>query len=121
MFERSEGEQSADVTTAIVRIFADNYGRGPIKAKTFLFDDYVLTVLHDTMTTAERTLVEAGREERVREFRLAFQKAMEEEFTSAVSSVVGRKVISYQSQIAFHPEVCWEFFWLEPAENGAAG
>ena len=117
MPERSEGEQAAEVTRAIVRLFADNYGRGPIKAKTFLMDDYVLTVLHDTLTTAERTLVDAGREERVRDFRLAFQKVMEQEFTSAVAEIIGRKVISYQSQIAFNPEICWEFFWLEP-ENG---
>jgi uncharacterized protein YbcI len=121
MPERSEGEQAADITTAIVHLFADNYGRGPIKAKTFILDDYVLTVLHETLTTSERTLVEAGHEERVRDFRLAFQKVMKDEFEGAVAKITGRKVVSYQSQIAFDPEICFEFFWLEPRGEAPAG
>ncbi len=103
---------AAAVTNSIVAIFREHYGRGPIKAKTFLMDDYVLTVLHETLTTAERTLVDDGREEEVRSFRIAFQKAMADEFEGAVSKATGRPVKTYQSQIAFDPEVCFEFFWL---------
>ena len=108
------GGQASEITNSVVALFRDHYGRGPIKAKTFLLDDYALTVLHETMTTAERTLVEAGREDLVREFRLGFQKTMADEFKGAVTKATGRKVLSYQSQIAFNPEVCFEFFWLEP-------
>jgi uncharacterized protein YbcI len=117
----ASGGQAADVTNAIVAIFRNHYGRGPIKAKTFLMDDYVLTVLHETMTTAERTLAESGGEALVREFRLGFQTVMADEFKGAVAGIVGRKVLSYQSQIAFNPEVCFEFFWLEPAPDDDGG
>ena len=109
------GAQASAVTNAIVGIFRRNYGRRPIKAKTYIEEDYVFTVLHETLTTAERTLVDAGRESEVRDFRLAFQSEMAPEFEGSVSEIMGRPVMSYQSQIAFNPEVCIEFFWLEPA------
>jgi uncharacterized protein YbcI len=112
-------EQASAITNAIVSLFREHYGRGPIKAKTFIFDDYVLTVLHETLTTAERTLVDDGKETQVREFRLAFQKTMTEQFEGRVAEITGRKVLTYQSQIAFNPEVCFEFFWLEPAGDDA--
>jgi uncharacterized protein YbcI len=116
----SQSEQASAITTAIVSLFREYYGRGPIKAKTFILDDYVLTVLHETLTTAERTLVDDGKETQVREFRLAFQKTMTEQFEGRVAEITGRKVLTYQSQIAFNPEVCFEFFWLEPAAGEAA-
>ena len=118
---RSEGEIAADVSNAIVRLFAEYYGRGPIKAKTYLVDDYVFTVLEESLTVAERTLVRAGREELVRNFRLAFQSEMYETFARAVERVVGRRVLTHQSQIAFSPEVCVEFFRLGDADASTRG
>ena len=47
----------AAVTNGIVRLFAEYYGRGPERAKSYLLGDrYVVCVLRDTMTTVERTL-----------------------------------------------------------------
>ena len=47
----------AAVTNGIVGLFAEYYGRGPERAKSYLLDDrYVVCVLRDTMTTVERTL-----------------------------------------------------------------
>jgi Na+-translocating membrane potential-generating system (MpsC) len=48
-------------------IFAECYGRGPTKAKTYMVDDYVFTVLENILTTVERTLVNNGREDLVRQ------------------------------------------------------
>ncbi len=110
--QRSPGEIAADVSNAIVRLFTDFYGRGPVKAKTYLVDDYAFTVLEDTLTVAERTLVRAGQEELVRTFRLTFQSEMYETFVGAVERALGRRVLTHHSQIAFNPEVCIEFFRL---------
>ena len=119
--QRSEGEIAADVSNAVVRLFTDFYGRGPVKAKTYLVDDYVFTVLEETLTVAERTLVRAGQEELVRTFRLTFQTEMYETFVGAVERAVGRRVLTHHSQIAFNPEVCIEFFRLGDVDAATGG
>ena len=50
-------ERLAAVSNAVVAIFSECYGRGPTKAKSYAFDNYVVTVLEDFLTTVEETLV----------------------------------------------------------------
>ena len=108
------GEQLAAATNGIVKLFRDYYGRGPTKAKSYLLDEsYVVCVLHETMTTVERTLVDAGRGEMVRSTRLAFQEAMADSFMGVVEEAMGRRVASYHSQLTLSPDVGFEFFVLE--------
>jgi uncharacterized protein YbcI len=107
-----DGEQLAAISKAIVKIFSESYGRGPTKAKTYAFDDYVLCILEDILTTVERTLVEKGEERLVRAVRLRFQEMESERFTSAVEELIGRPVIAYHSQVTFHPAVGFEMFVL---------
>jgi uncharacterized protein YbcI len=110
---RSRGQVAAEITNGIVKLFSQFYGRGPVKAKTFVFENYTLTVLEDTLTTSESTLVEAGREDMVREFRLSFQTEMADSFHAVVEHATGCKVVTYQSQLAFHPDACFEVFVLD--------
>src|SRR5262245_45381734 len=119
-----EGERLAAVSNAIVGIFSDYYGRGPTKAKTYLVDNYVLTVLEDILTTVERTLVERGHEDLVRRVRLTFQEAVAERFMNAVAEATGRRVVTYHSQVTFHPPMGFEIFVLQSvlgAEGGGEG
>lgn len=113
MIAEPDGEQLAAISNAIVKIYSDAYGRGPTKAKTYAFDDYVLCVLEDILTTVERTLVERGEEDLVRSVRLRFQEKEAKKFTDAVEALVGRRVIAYNSQITFHPTVGFEMFVFE--------
>jgi uncharacterized protein YbcI len=107
------GEQLAAVTNGIVKLFRDFYGRGPTKAKSYLLDDtYVVCVLEETMTTVERTLVETGKGDMVRQVRLAFQEAMADEFKGTVSTALGRPVVGYHSQLTLDPDIGFEFFVL---------
>jgi uncharacterized protein YbcI len=108
-----DGEQLAEISNAIVKIFSDSYGRGPTKAKTYAFDEHVLCVLEDILTTVERTLVDRGEEDLVRSVRLRFQEQEAKQFTDAVEAVIGRRVIAYNSQVTFHPPVGFEMFVLE--------
>jgi uncharacterized protein YbcI len=107
-----DGEQLAAVSNAIVTIFAECYGRGPTKAKTYAFDNYLFTVLEDILTTVERTLVDRGEEALVRSVRLTFQEATAERFTSEVAAITGREVVGYHSQVTFHPALAFEIFVL---------
>lgn len=116
--ERRRGEVAAEISNGIVKLFSEYYGRGPVKAKTYFMDRYAVTVLEDTLTTAEATLAKAGRQGLVRDFRIAFQAEMAGPFKAVVELATGQKVLTYHSQIAFDPDVCFEFFVLDgPVEE----
>lgn len=107
------GEQAAAISNAIVKIFAECYGRGPTKAKTYLVDNYVFCVLEDILTTVEQTLVNNGKENLVREVRLTFQDEVADRFTSAVEEIMDRRVVTYHSQVVFNPPMAFEVFVLD--------
>ena len=114
--ERQHGGRLAEVSNAVVGIFRECYGRGPTKAKSYIFDDYLIVVLEDILTTVEHTLVENGEEDLVRRVRLTFQDAVSERFIKAVQEALGRKVLTYHSQVTFHPARGFEIFVLDPEE-----
>ncbi len=112
--ESPHGEQLAEITNGIVGLFSEFYGRGPTRAKSYLLDDhYLVTVLRDTMTTVEHTLVEAGHADQVRSVRLRFQEAMAESFTAVVEGALGRPVTAYHSQLLVDADIGFELFVLE--------
>jgi len=111
--ETQVGEQLAEVTNGIVKLFRDYYGRGPTKAKSYILDDRILvTVLEDTMTRVEKTLADSGHGDKVREVRLVFQEAMAHEFKQCVRDALGREVLGYHSQLTLEPDLGFEFFVL---------
>ena len=109
-------EQLAAVSNAVVSIFSECYGRGPTKAKSYTFDNFVVVVLEDLLTTVERTLVNNGEEDLVRRVRLTFQEIEADRFKDAVADSMGRKVLTYHSQIVFDPPMGFEIFVLEPVD-----
>jgi uncharacterized protein YbcI len=106
------GERLASISNAVVGILSELYGRGPTKAKTYMIDDYVFCVLEDFLTTVEKTLVDNGHEDLVRAVRLTFQEVVADRFTSAVAEITGRRVLTYHSQVTFHPPMGFEIFVL---------
>lgn len=112
--EHQYGEQLAEITNGIVRLFSEYYGRGPTRAKSFLLDgNYVVTVLRDTMTTVEGTLAREGHAAQVRSVRLTFQEAMADSFKGVVEEALGRRVASYHSQLLVDSDIGFEMFVLE--------
>jgi uncharacterized protein YbcI len=108
------GDELAEITNGIVRLFSDYYGRGPTRAKSYLLEDrYVVTIVRDTLTAVERTLAEKGEIDLVRRVRLTFQEAMAPSFKGVVEQALGRGVAAYHSQILVEPDVGFEFFLLE--------
>jgi uncharacterized protein YbcI len=109
----SLGPLLAEVTNAIVQLHSSHYGKGPTRSKSYLLDDVLVCVMRDVFTTVERTLVEAGEHDKVRETRLAFQDAMKDRFTEAVEQVVGRRVLGVASQVLVDEDVAIEVFLLD--------
>ena len=109
----SRGQLAAAISNAMVGIHSKHYGKGPTKAKTYLIDDTIVCVMQDVFTTVERTLIENGKGELVREVRTTFQYALRDEFIDAVQDVVGRRVRGFLSQIDCDADMAVEFFLLE--------
>ena len=108
-----EASARLDISNGIVQLMSNLYGRGPNRAKTFIMERYVFVILEDLLTRSETTLVENGREGLVREMRVAFQSDEAEEFKGVVERALGRKVMTYQSQVVFDPPMGFEIFVLE--------
>jgi uncharacterized protein YbcI len=108
------GRQAASISNAITRMHRDHYGRGATTTRTIIQRNYVVCFLDDIYTPVERTLIEAGRTEAVRETRNIFQDAMGPKFKEAVEEATGRTVIAFMSQVCFDPDMAAEVFVLEP-------
>lgn len=109
----SRGQLAAAISNAVVGIHSKYYGKGPTKAKTYLIEDTIVCVMQDVFTTVERTLIEAGKGELVREVRATFQYSLRDDFIDAVGAIVGRRPRAFMSQIDCNADMAIEFFLLE--------
>lgn len=114
------GKAAATISNTIAGLHRSHYGRGPTRTRTVLGSDYVICFLEDVYTTVERTLIEAGRFDTVRETRNAFQETMREAFCDAVEQALDRKVIGFLSQVHADPDLSIETFILEPDSTNEA-
>jgi uncharacterized protein YbcI len=105
-------ETLAAIANELVRLKAQYYGKGPTEAKAYLNDEVLVVALKGGLTTVEQTLLDAGQSDLVREVRLRFQQAMEQNFIDAVQRLARVKVLTYMSQIVFDPNYTLEFFIL---------
>jgi uncharacterized protein YbcI len=114
------GEMLAAISTRIVGLLREHYGRGPSRAKTYAMDDCIVCVLRNGFTAHERTIVDSGESGRVIEMRQDFQRLMERQYREAIESITGRRVIAFLSQAHLEPDITLEIFFLDRPMNGAA-
>jgi len=114
-----DGAIRSAISRAIVRIHAEHYGKGATQAKTYVWDNLVVTILRDVLTVAERTLIDVDRADTVREMRTTFQCSLEQTFRAAVEQITGRRVHSFMSQVDPANGLGVEVFVLEPPAGGA--
>jgi uncharacterized protein YbcI len=107
-----DGSVRSAISQAIVQIHAERYGKGATQAKTYAFDDVVVTIMRDVLTPVERTLIDAGQADAVRELRAAFHDAVGDTLATTVEELTGRKVESLMSQIDPASGVALEAFVL---------
>ena len=89
-----------EISNAMVRLYKEQFGRGPTQARTHWSGADALTViLEDTLTLAERNLVRLGEHQRLRDMRMVFQYATIREFCEPIEQLTGRKVRSFISGI----------------------
>src|SRR3954462_7629082 len=112
-----DGAVRSAVSQAVVRIHAEHYGKGATQAKTYAWDNVIVTVLADVLTTAERTLVGVARGDTVRDVRTVFQHTMAETFRAAGGAPGGGRVGSFLPRVDRAPGWGVEFFTPEPARG----
>jgi uncharacterized protein YbcI len=112
--QEAGGSLRTAVANAMVGMKKQLYGRGPTAAKAWILDEYVFVVLEGGLTRNEETLLADGKEDLVREYRLSFQETVGATAMGAVEELVGRRVLTYHSQIVFDPPRTFEIFVLEP-------
>jgi uncharacterized protein YbcI len=90
----------SQISNEMVRIYKDQFGRGPTRARTHWCGPDALTVLlEDTLTPAERNLVAMGEHGRLRDTRTYIQYSSVREFCEPVERLTGRRVRSFVSGV----------------------
>jgi len=108
------GSLAAAISNTVVHQLSEYTGRGPTKARTYLYDDLVSVVVQHTLTKAERRLVTDGRADVVLTTRKAFQDTMRTDLVAAVESLTGRQVLAFFSDNHIEPDIALESFLLAP-------
>ena len=106
-----------EVSNTMVRLYKEQFGRGPATAYTrWAGDDVLITVLEETLTLAERNMVKMGEHQRLRDTRMCFQHATVREFCEPVEQITGRKIRSFLSAMDTEVDgLSTEIFILHPA------
>jgi uncharacterized protein YbcI len=107
------GELNAAITSALVGVHTQYLGRGPRSASTFHYGHVLVTLMHDVLTPAEKSLCRTNQTDAVDHIRHLFQETMEAEFRDAVERLTGRKVLAFISGNHVDPDIAAEVFILD--------
>jgi uncharacterized protein YbcI len=114
-FEQRRGLGLVELSNAMVKIYKEQFGRGPSKTVTnYAGPNVLITTLENSLTPAERRMVEMGEHQRLRDTRMFFQYASVAEFTETVERITGRTVRGFVSGIDAEQDISSEVFYLEP-------
>ena len=107
------GELNAAVTSALVGIHTEHLGRGPRTASTFHYGNVIVTLMHEVMTPAEKTLAKSGNAPAVTGMRHLFQETMQTDFSAAVERLTGGTVVAFISGNHVEPDMAAELFVMD--------
>jgi uncharacterized protein YbcI len=107
------------ISTRIVAILREHYGRGPMKAKTYALDDIIVVVMRGSgFTPLEKTIMESGEPDRVVAMRHDFQHMVSKRFTDTIEELTDRKVLAFLSQAHVDPDITIEIFFVDAPLEG---
>ena len=107
------------ISTSIVGILRDHYGRGPMRAKTYVLDDIIVVVMRGSgFTPLEKTIMNSGHPDRVIAMREDFQRVMSKRYQDTIEELTGRKVLAFLSQAHVEPDITMEIFFVDGPLEG---
>jgi uncharacterized protein YbcI len=108
------GNLLSAISTSFVGILREHYGRGPMRAKTYVLDDIIVVVMRGSGFTAlEQTIMDSGRPDQVVAMREDFQKVMQDRYKRTIKELTGRNVIAFLSQAHVDPDITVEMFFID--------
>ena len=112
--DEQTGRGLAALSNEMVRIYKEQFGRGPTKVRShYAGPDTLICLLEHTFTPSEKNLQAMGEHTRLRDTRMFFQYASEGAFVNAVQRATGRKVRSFISGLDTNTDVAAEIFVLK--------
>ena len=118
-YKDRQGVELQEVTNAMVRLYKELFGRGPTKARSnYAGPNTLVATIENSLTAAERNMIELDEHHRVREIRMFFQHASERDFVETVEQITGRKVRAFVSGVDTKQDVSSEVFYFEPIATG---
>lgn len=109
------------ISNETVQLYKQAFGRGPTRVRTLFADgDTVLILLEDALTAGEQTLLDAGADEQLREFRRVIQNALEPALRSLVERALGRGTRALIAGIDASRATSAHVITLEPAAPAGA-
>ncbi|HKO26422.1 MAG TPA: Na-translocating system protein MpsC family protein [Solirubrobacteraceae bacterium] len=108
------GNLLAAISTSFVGILREHYGRGPMRAKTYVLDDIIVVVMRGSgFTPLEQTIMDSGHPDRVVAMREDFQRVMQERYKQTIKQLTGRNVVAFISQAHVEPDITVEMFFID--------
>ncbi|MDT7582223.1 MAG: hypothetical protein QOK35_3503 [Pseudonocardiales bacterium] len=110
-----QGRVLRDVSQAMVRLYKEQFGRGPESVQThFASPDILISILSNSLTPVERNMRDIGEAQRLRDIRMMFQHTTEPQFRAIVETITGRRVIGFMSGMDVNVDESCEVFTLAP-------
>jgi uncharacterized protein YbcI len=105
----------AEISREMVRLYKEQFGRGPTKARTnFAGPDILVCTLEQSLTPVELRLAELGEHQRLRDTRTYFQHVTKDQFCGVIERVLDRRVRAFVSGMDTEQDVSAELFYLYP-------
>src|SRR5467141_1477604 len=113
------GHLLAAISTSIVQILREHYGRGPMKAKTYALDDIIVVVMRGSgFTPLEQTIMDSGEPDRVIAMREDFQRVMAAQYRQTIEVLTGHKVLGFLHSAPGEAHITMEIFFVDGPLEG---
>lgn len=109
------------LSTELVKLYREIFGRGPVKTTTYAFDAGYVTFLRDLLTPQERVLVLGRRSDLVSQARVAIREAERERLIAEVQRLTDRPVLHDSFQFQPERNLAIELFWIPTGSEDGAG
>jgi uncharacterized protein YbcI len=113
--KRADGKMLEAISSEIVSLQSQFFGKGPTRARTtWAGPDVLVCLMGGGFTQVEKTLYNSGRVDAVMQMRRAFQDSMEGRLREVVEGVTGRHVVAFMSANHQEPDLIAEIFVFAP-------
>jgi uncharacterized protein YbcI len=119
----SGGRLLSAISNSIAALRREHYGRGPMKAKTYILDDIIIVVMRENGYSAiEKTMIDNDEAERVIALREDFQRVMAKRYSDAIEILTGRSVVAFLNRAHLEPDLSMKVFIVDrPLDGFGAG